>query len=83
MTMVWTPCYFWLAPLPPLPNNAVTLLTTSTLSTSSKPDALLFFSSSSSLSFSVYAFKLSLEVEFELFFYAGNESVVAQLTWEI
>lgn len=38
MTMVWTSCYFWLAPLPPQPNNAVTLLTTSTLSASSKPD---------------------------------------------
>lgn len=85
MTMVWTPCYFWLAPMPPLPNNAVTLLTTSTLSTSSSQMCffLLLFSPLA-LSQFVLLNQVRIEVEFHFFFfYAGNESLIAQLTWEI
>lgn len=68
MTMVWTPCYFWLAPLPPLPNNAVTLtlMTTLTLSNSPNSDApplQLMLSN-----------QASMEGEFVLFFFVQEMS---------
>ena len=62
MTMVWTQCYFWLAPLPPLPNNAVTLLTTSTLSTSPESD----LGNLAALCLIIYIFILALAINFKL-----------------